>query len=160
MNISMLWLSSVPGSHPQRPQHPLTTHPQWALFPLLPLPPSPLEGQNTSGSQPSSPFSSYSNALLSISSLHNYSNADLKAKNYLNSSEPVPPNPSDFCLSYSPGDKIGAKSGVVTLSKSRMHQGTGARIQRVLNKAQALFLAAQVALFPFLFPHTPNSTYE
>ena len=75
----------------------------------------------------------------SSSSIHqpNYSNADLKAKNYLNSSEPVIPNPFDFCPSYSPGDKIGAKYGAVTLSKSRMHLGSGARIQRVLNKALA-----------------------
>ena len=33
-----------------------------------------------------------------------------------------------------------------------MHLGSGARIQRVLNKAPSLFLAAQVCLFSFLFP--------
>ena len=63
-------------------------------------------------------------------------------------------------LQRSPGDKIGAKRGAVTLSKSRMHLGSSARIHRVLNKAPSLFLAAQVSLFSFLFPHLPNSTYD
>ena len=75
--------------------------------------------------------------LLIDTTIPNYSNADLKAKNYLNSSEPVIPNPFDFCPSYSPGDKIGAKYGAVTLSKSRMHLRSGARIQRVSSKALA-----------------------
>ena len=55
----------------------------------------------------------------------NHSNADLKAKNYLNSSELVIANAFDFCPSYSPRDKIGAKYGAVTLSKSRMQDSEG-----------------------------------
>jgi hypothetical protein len=104
----------------------------------------------------------------SSSSIHqpNYSNADLKAKNYLNSSEPVLPNPFEFCPSYSPGDKIGAKYGAVTLSKSRMHLGSGARIQRVLNKALAgqsvtisVLGGSGMSPPPFLF-RRPKLTYD
>ena len=112
---------------------PLITHPQWVPFLFYPLPPP-----NTHLAQSSSPSSYYSNtstsSSLSISPIPNYSNADLKAKDYLNSSEALIPNPFGFCLSYSTGDKIGAKYGAITLSKSRMHLG---RIQRVLNKALA-----------------------
>ena len=133
----------------------LMTHPQWVPFPFHRLPPP-----NTHLAQSSSPSSSYSNAStsssLSISSLPNYSNADLNAKSYLNSSELVIPNPFNFC----PGDKIGAIICAVTLSKSRMRLRSGARMHRVLNKVPSLFMAAQVFLFPFLFPRTPNSTYE
>ena len=91
----------------------------------------------------------------------NHSNADLKAKNCLNSSELVIANPFDFCPSYSPRDKIGAKYGAVTLSKSRMHLGSGARIQRVLNKALAGQSVAISVLggssIPFFFPlSTPS----
>ena len=69
--------------------------------------------------------------------------------------------PFDFCPSYSPGDKIGTKYGTVTLSKSRMHLGSGARIQRVLNKALAgqsvtiSVLGGSGILFPSSF-HTPK----
>lgn len=65
-----------------------------------------------------------------------YSNADLKSKNYFNASE-AGPNPFAFCPNYGPGDELGAKYGAVTLSKSRGHLGSGARIQRVLNRALA-----------------------
>jgi len=65
-----------------------------------------------------------------------YSNADLKAKNYFNATE-AGPNPFEFCPIYGPGDELGAKYGALTLSKSRLHLGTGARIQRVLNQALA-----------------------
>lgn len=63
-----------------------------------------------------------------------YSTANLKIKNYLNSSE-TEPNPFDFCPIYGPGDEIGAKYGALTLSQSRLHLGSGARIQRVLQRA-------------------------
>ena len=109
--------------------------------------------------QSSSP-SSYSNAStsssLSISSLENYSNTDLNAKSYVNSSKPVISNPFNFC----PEDKIGTIICAITLSRSRMQLCSGTRIQRVLNKMPSLFMVAQVILFHFLFPHTPNSTYE
>lgn len=65
-----------------------------------------------------------------------YSNADLKAKNYFNSTD-NDPNPFPFCPNYGPGDELGTKYGAVTLSKSRFHLGSGDRIQRVLNRALA-----------------------
>ena len=74
--------------------------------------------------------------------------------------------PFDFCPSYSPGDKIGTKYGTVTLSKSRMHLGSGARIQRVLNKALAgqsvtiSVLGGSGMPFSLSSFYTSNSTYE
>ncbi|KAJ6588248.1 CAP64-like protein [Mycena capillaripes] len=65
---------------------------------------------------------------------YSFSNLGLTPKNYLNASEAAP-NPFDFCPVYGPGDEIGLKHGAVTLGKTRMHLGSGARIQRVLNKA-------------------------
>ncbi|KAF9461789.1 Cap64 protein [Collybia nuda] len=65
-----------------------------------------------------------------------YSSANLKSKNYLNSSE-TEPNPFPFCPVYGPGDEIGRKYSAQTLSKSRMHLGSGDRVQRVLNRALA-----------------------
>ncbi|KAF8961368.1 Cap64 protein [Flammula alnicola] len=65
-----------------------------------------------------------------------YSNADVKAKNYFNATE-AGPNPFEFCPNYGPGDQLGAKYGALTLSKSRLHLGSGGRIQRVLNQALA-----------------------
>ena len=65
-----------------------------------------------------------------------YSNADLKAKNYFNTTEDDP-NPFPFCPNYGPGDELGTKYGAVALSKSRLHLGSGDRIQRVLNRALA-----------------------
>ena len=69
-------------------------------------------------------------------SVQKYSNADLKAKNYFNATE-AGPNPFEFCPIYGPGDELGAKYGALTLSKSRLHLGSGARVQRVLNQALA-----------------------
>lgn len=68
--------------------------------------------------------------------VQNYSNADVKAKNYFNATE-AGPNPFAFCPVYGPGDELGAKHGAHTLSKSVIHPGSGARIQRVLNQALA-----------------------
>lgn len=65
-----------------------------------------------------------------------YSNANLKAKNYFNSTGDDP-NPFPFCPNYGPGDELGIKYGAVTLSKSRLHLGSGDRVQRVLNRALA-----------------------
>jgi hypothetical protein len=65
-----------------------------------------------------------------------YSNAGLKAKNYFNATD-SDPNPFSFCPNYGPDDELGTKYGAVTLSKSRFHIGSGARIQRVLNRALA-----------------------
>ncbi|KAJ7639783.1 hypothetical protein DFH06DRAFT_1053835 [Mycena polygramma] len=65
---------------------------------------------------------------------YSFSNLNLTPKNYLNASDAAP-NPFDFCPIYGPGDEVGQKHGPVTLGKSRLHLGSGARIQRVLNKA-------------------------
>ena len=65
-----------------------------------------------------------------------YSNADLKAKNYFNTTEDGP-NPFAFCPNYGPGDELGTKYGAVMLSKTRFQLGSGDRIQRVLNRALA-----------------------
>ncbi|KIK68414.1 hypothetical protein GYMLUDRAFT_154042 [Collybiopsis luxurians FD-317 M1] len=72
----------------------------------------------------------------SLSNRNPYSNSNLKAKNYLNTTEPQI-NPFEFCPAYGPGDAIGAKYGALVLSQSRMHLGSGARIQRVLSRALA-----------------------
>ena len=65
-----------------------------------------------------------------------YSAANLKPKNYLNASD-TEPNPFPFCPPYNPGDELGAKYGTQVLSKSRLHHGSGDRIQQVLNRALA-----------------------
>lgn len=65
-----------------------------------------------------------------------YSNANLAAKDYLNVTE-LGPNPFAFCPSGGPGDELDYKYGNIVLSQSRLNLGTGARVQRVLNKALA-----------------------
>lgn len=62
-------------------------------------------------------------------------------KNYLhgvnnpigNSSEVA--NPFDFCPVFGPKDDIAKKYGVVPLSQSRLHLGSGGRVHRVIHKA-------------------------
>lgn len=65
---------------------------------------------------------------------HTFLNANLKPKNYLNASAEEA-NPFDFCPVFGPGDEYGAKYGVHALTKSRLHLGSGARVQRVIHKA-------------------------
>ncbi|KAF8624733.1 hypothetical protein AX17_007064 [Amanita inopinata Kibby_2008] len=65
-----------------------------------------------------------------------YSNAHLSAKNYLKATE-AQPNPFEFCPAYGPGDEVGVKYGSLTLGQSRLHIGSSARVQRVLNRALA-----------------------
>lgn len=62
--------------------------------------------------------------------------AHLRPKNYLNATD-TDPNPFPFCPSYNPADTLGLKYGAQVLSKSRMHLGSGDRIQQVLNRALA-----------------------
>ncbi|KAH9947880.1 hypothetical protein B0H21DRAFT_736781 [Amylocystis lapponica] len=62
--------------------------------------------------------------------------ADLRPKNYLNVSA-SDANPFPFCPALGPGDELAAKYDPVTLSKTRFHTGSGARVQRVINKALA-----------------------
>ena len=66
--------------------------------------------------------------------VRNYSNADLKSKNYFNETE-VGPNPFKFCPVYGRDDELGTKYGALTLAKSRLHLGTGGRVQHVIAKA-------------------------
>lgn len=62
-------------------------------------------------------------------------NANLKPKNYLNESKVE--NPFDFCPSYGPGDELSVKYGNLVIAQSRLHLGSGARVQRVLQRALA-----------------------
>ena len=65
---------------------------------------------------------------------HGLTNANLKAKNYINSSD-ADPSPFPFCPLFGPGDELGNKYGVHALAKTRLHLGSGARVQRVIHKA-------------------------
>ena len=65
-----------------------------------------------------------------------FSTVHLKSKNYLNNTVQEP-NPFEFCPVYGPGDALGAKYGALTLSQSRMHLGSSARVNRVINRALA-----------------------
>jgi hypothetical protein len=47
------------------------------------------------------------------------------------------PNPFPFCPSYGPGDELGKQYGVLVLEQSRLHLGSGARVQGVIQKALA-----------------------
>lgn len=57
-------------------------------------------------------------------------------RDYLNNSR-IDPAPFDFCPVFGPGDPITARRGQLELLKSRLHMGTGARVQRVLQKAMS-----------------------
>ncbi|KAI0752867.1 hypothetical protein C8Q80DRAFT_1148825 [Daedaleopsis nitida] len=63
--------------------------------------------------------------------LHN----DLKPKNYLNISENA--NPFPFCPALGAGDELASKYDPLVLSTTRFHLGSGARVQRIINKALA-----------------------
>jgi len=60
----------------------------------------------------------------------------LTPRDYLNASE-SDPAPFEFCPIFGPGDAIAARRGQVELLRSRLHMGTGARVQRVLQKAMS-----------------------
>lgn len=65
---------------------------------------------------------------------HRLLTSDLKPKNYLNVTD-QDAMPFSFCPALGPGDELAGKYDPVALSKSRFHLGSGARIQRVINKA-------------------------
>ncbi|EJD01844.1 Cap64 protein [Fomitiporia mediterranea MF3/22] len=66
---------------------------------------------------------------------HGYTDTSrLTPKNYMNATD-TDPNPFEFCPLFGPGDAVGAKHGIHALMKSRMHLGSGARVQRVIHKA-------------------------
>ena len=67
---------------------------------------------------------------------HRILHHDLKPKNYLNVSDDAV-NPFPFCPALGPGDELASKYDPVVLSTTRFHLGSGARIQRVINKALA-----------------------
>ena len=58
----------------------------------------------------------------------------LTPKNYMNDTDSNT-IPFDFCPVFGPGDALGSKHGIHALTKSRMHLGSGARVQRVIHKA-------------------------
>ncbi|KAL0572986.1 hypothetical protein V5O48_008977 [Marasmius crinis-equi] len=70
-----------------------------------------------------------------------YTNRYLKPKNYLNltdvrsDGEESKDHPFEFCSAH--GDRVGEKYGSVSLSQTRMHLGSSARIKRVISKALA-----------------------
>lgn len=62
--------------------------------------------------------------------------AQLVPRDYINASQ-SDPAPFDFCPVFGPGDAIAARRGQTELLRSRLHMGTGARVQRVLNRAMS-----------------------
>ncbi|EIW53319.1 uncharacterized protein TRAVEDRAFT_31521 [Trametes versicolor FP-101664 SS1] len=66
---------------------------------------------------------------------HRLLHTDLKPKNYLNVSDDS--NPFPFCPALGPGDELASRYDPIALSQTRFHTGSGARIQRVINKALA-----------------------
>ena len=74
----------------------------------------------------------------SYNSRHRLLSTDLKPKNYLNVSElQQSPNtsPFPFCPLFGEGDELAKKYGAIMMSKTRLHLGSGARVQKVVNKA-------------------------
>lgn len=72
----------------------------------------------------------------SHSHTHSSNTHTLTPRDYLNNSR-TDPAPFDFCPVFGPGDAIAARRGQFELLKSRLHMGTGARVQRVLHKAMS-----------------------
>ena len=60
----------------------------------------------------------------------------ITAADYLNASASDPP-PFAFCPVFGPGDAIGEKRGQWGLLRSRLHMGSGARVQKVIQKGLA-----------------------
>ncbi|GJE86353.1 SGNH/GDSL hydrolase family protein [Phanerochaete sordida] len=65
---------------------------------------------------------------------HKLVHIDAKPRNYLNVTEGSPV-PFSFCPALGPGDELADKYDPVALQKTRLHTGTGARIQRVITRA-------------------------
>jgi hypothetical protein len=63
-----------------------------------------------------------------------FSGGSAKPKNFLNATEDES-SPFDFCPVFGPGDDLASKYGSLPLSHSRLHLGSGARVQRVIQKA-------------------------
>jgi hypothetical protein len=58
----------------------------------------------------------------------------LTPRDYLNASL-ADPAPFDFCPVFGPGDPVAERRGQWGLLKSRLHQGSNARVQRLIQKA-------------------------
>lgn len=58
----------------------------------------------------------------------------LTPRDYLNASQ-TDPAPFEFCPVFGPGDPVAERRGQYALLKSRLHTGSNARIQRVVQKA-------------------------
>lgn len=67
---------------------------------------------------------------------HRLLHSDLKPKNYLNISD-GDTVPFSFCPALGPTDELAAKYDSIALAKTRMHVGSGARMQRVVSRALA-----------------------
>ncbi|WVQ63096.1 uncharacterized protein L199_001247 [Kwoniella botswanensis] len=67
---------------------------------------------------------------------HVIDQSHLVPRDYLNNSL-IDPAPFEFCPVFGPGDAIAARRGQLELLKSRLHTGTNARVQRVLQKAMS-----------------------
>ncbi|EIN14668.1 hypothetical protein PUNSTDRAFT_96689 [Punctularia strigosozonata HHB-11173 SS5] len=62
--------------------------------------------------------------------------SNLKPKNYLNTTRAAEGTvPFDFCPVFGPGDDLAQKYGSLQLSRTRLHLGSNARVQRVIHKA-------------------------
>ncbi|ODO07461.1 capsular associated protein [Cryptococcus wingfieldii CBS 7118] len=60
----------------------------------------------------------------------------LTPKDYINASA-SDPAPFDFCPVFGPGDDVATRRGQWGLLRSRLHMGSGARVQKVVQKAMA-----------------------
>lgn len=67
---------------------------------------------------------------------HRLIHTDAKPRNYLNVTE-GDPVPFSFCPALGPGDELASKYDPVALTKTRLHTGSGARVQRVIMRALA-----------------------
>ena len=68
------------------------------------------------------------------SSQHRLLHQDMKPRNYLNITE-GDPVPFAWCPALGPTDELASKYDPVSLAKTRLHLGSGARIQRVITRA-------------------------
>jgi hypothetical protein len=75
-----------------------------------------------------------------------YDQASLHPVNYLNTSKLAPP-PFPFCPVHGPGDVIGNKYGAHAMAKSRVHLGSGARIQRLIHRVRDTKRALTIAKY-------------
>jgi hypothetical protein len=65
---------------------------------------------------------------------HRLLHVDAKPRNYLNITDGSPA-PFSFCPALGPGDELADKYDPVALAKTRLHTGSGSRIQRVITRA-------------------------